>query len=70
MIAGIGVVAGLVLSLAFGRISVNFFSEMKMPGAIPFAVASLVILASAGIASAVPAARAARVNPSEALRSE
>ena len=70
MIAGIGVVAGLVLSLAFGRISTNFFSEMKMPGAIPFAVAALVILASAGIASAVPAARAARVNPSEALRSE
>jgi predicted permease len=70
MIAGIGVVAGLVLSLAFGRISVNFLSGMKMPGAIPFAVAAFVILASAGIASAVPAARAARVNPSEALRSE
>jgi putative ABC transport system permease protein len=69
-IAGIGVVAGLVLSLAFGRLSLNFFSEMKMPGAIPFAIAALVILASAGIASAVPAARAARVNPSEALRSE
>ena len=70
MIAAIGVAAGLVLSLAFGRISINFFSDMKMPGAIPFAIAAFVILASAGIASAVPAARAARVNPSEALRSE
>jgi ABC-type antimicrobial peptide transport system permease subunit len=70
MIAGIGVVAGLVLSLAFGRISTNFITEMKMPGVFSFVVAAFVILASAGIASAVPAARAARVNPSEALRSE
>jgi ABC-type antimicrobial peptide transport system permease subunit len=43
---------------------------MKSPGAITFAASALVILAAAVIVSAVPAARAARVNPSEALRSE
>ncbi len=69
-IAGLGVVAGLVLGLAFGRVAANFVSEMKSPGAITFAASALVILAAAVIVSAVPAARAARVNPSEALRSE
>jgi ABC-type antimicrobial peptide transport system permease subunit len=37
---------------------------------LPFTASALVILSAAVIASAVPAARAARVNAVEALRSE
>jgi predicted permease len=69
-IASLGVIAGLVLGIAFGRIAANLVSEMKSPGTISFAASAVVILAAAVVASAVPAAKAARVNPSEALRSE
>jgi ABC-type antimicrobial peptide transport system permease subunit len=41
-----------------------------MPGMLSFVASAFVILAAAVIASAVPAARAARVNAVEALRSE
>jgi ABC-type antimicrobial peptide transport system permease subunit len=43
---------------------------MQMPGALTLIASAVVILAAAVIASAVPAARAAKVNPVEALRSE
>jgi ABC-type antimicrobial peptide transport system permease subunit len=41
-----------------------------MPGLLSFSVSALIILAAAVIASAIPAARAARVNAVEALKSE
>jgi ABC-type antimicrobial peptide transport system permease subunit len=43
---------------------------MQMPGALTLIASAAVILAAAVIASAVPAARAAKVNPVEALRAE
>jgi ABC-type antimicrobial peptide transport system permease subunit len=43
---------------------------VQSPGILPLIASALVILAAAVIASAVPAARAAAVNPVEALRSE
>jgi ABC-type antimicrobial peptide transport system permease subunit len=45
-------------------------AEVHLPGILAFVVSAFVILAAAMIASAVPAARAARVNAVEALRSE
>ena len=44
--------------------------EVQIPGVVTFIVSALIILIAAIIASAVPAARAARVNPVEALRAE
>jgi ABC-type antimicrobial peptide transport system permease subunit len=41
-----------------------------MPSVLPVLVSALVLLAAAVIASAVPAARAARVDVIQALRSE
>jgi putative ABC transport system permease protein len=70
LIAGIGVASGIVVGLACARITINFFSEMQTPGIITFVLSGLIILCSAVVASAIPAARAARVNPVEALRSE
>src|SRR5271170_756312 len=69
-IAGIGVGAGMVFGIAFVRGIGRYVTEVHLPGVLSFVAAAFVILAAAVIASAVPAARAARVNAVEALRSE
>jgi putative ABC transport system permease protein len=43
---------------------------VHLPGALSLVGSAFVILAAAAIASAIPAARAARVNAVEALRAE
>jgi ABC-type antimicrobial peptide transport system permease subunit len=43
---------------------------MRMPGFVPVIASAVVLLAAAVIASVLPAARAARVDVMEALRSE
>ena len=48
----------------------QYVAAMHQPGALSFVASAVVILAAAVIASAVPAARAARVNAVEALRAE
>jgi putative ABC transport system permease protein len=69
-IAGIGVGVGVLFGFAFARGISRYVTEVHLPGMLSFVGAGLVILAAAVIASAVPAARAARVNAVEALRSE
>jgi predicted permease len=69
-IAGIGVGAGLVFGAVFARVIGRYTGEVHLPGLLTFAVSALVILAAAIVASAVPAARAARVNAVEALHAE
>jgi predicted permease len=70
VIASAGVVAGLVVGFALERTIGKFIGEVQLPGALPLIASAAVILAAAVIASALPAARAARVDPAEALRSE
>ena len=41
-----------------------------MPGAVPVVASAVVLLAAAVVASVLPAARAARVDVMQALRSE
>jgi predicted permease len=69
-IAGIGVGAGVVFGIVFARGIGRYVIEVHQPGLLTFLASAFVILAAAVIASAVPAARAARVNAVEALRSE
>jgi predicted permease len=69
-IAGIGVGAGVLFGIAFARVIGRWVGEVPMPGTLAFVASALVILAAAVIASAVPAARAARVNAVETLRAE
>jgi putative ABC transport system permease protein len=69
-IAGIGVAAGVVFGIAFARLVSRYVTEAHLPGLLTFVASAFVILAAAVIASAIPAARAARVNAVEALRSE
>jgi putative ABC transport system permease protein len=70
LMAGIGVAAGAVLGIAMTRLAASFISVIGQPGALALGLSAFVILAAAVIASAVPAARAARVNAVEALRAE
>jgi predicted permease len=67
-------VAGVVAGTAFGfvatRLAGAYFTDLKMPGALPVIVSAFVLLTAAVVASTLPAARAARVDVIQALRSE
>jgi ABC-type antimicrobial peptide transport system permease subunit len=70
VIAGIGVGTGVVVGFALARAIAKYVAEVQQPGALSIVASAIVILAAAVIASVAPAARAARVNVVEALRSE
>jgi ABC-type antimicrobial peptide transport system permease subunit len=70
IMAGVGVGAGALVGLVLARVAGKYIAVIHQPGAPIFIAAAIVILAAAIIASAVPAARAARVNAVEALRAE
>jgi putative ABC transport system permease protein len=69
-IASIGVTAGVIFGIVFARGIGRFVAQVHLPGMPALLLSAFVILAAAVIASAVPAARAARVNAVEALRAE
>ena len=70
VIVGAGILAGAAGGYAFSRIAVNYVGSVQMPGALPVLAAAAVLTAAAIVASLMPAARAARVNVLQALRSE
>ncbi len=69
-IAVAGVLAGGAFGLVLARLAGRYFLDVKMPGALPVFVSAFVLTAVAVIASMLPAARAARVDVMQALRSE
>src|SRR6266481_4793061 len=70
VMAAAGIVAGAVSGYALARLAGSYFLDMQMPSAAPVVASAVVLLAAAVVASALPAARAARINVTEALRSE
>jgi putative ABC transport system permease protein len=70
VMAGVGVAVGFVLGFVLSRVIGSYVTEIHHPGALVYLASAVFILAAAVIASAVPAARAARVNAVEALRAE
>jgi predicted permease len=70
MIAATGVATGFVVGFVLERALGGHFAELRLPGALTLLASAAVIFVAAVIASALPAARAARVHPAEALRSE
>jgi predicted permease len=70
VIAAAGVLAGAAFGFVLARLAGRYFLEVKMPGALPVFVSAFVLMAVAVIASVLPAARAARVDVMQALRSE
>ncbi|HTU45182.1 MAG TPA: ADOP family duplicated permease [Bryobacteraceae bacterium] len=65
-----GIIAGAVCGFALAKLAGSYFEDMRMPGAIPVVGSAVVLLAAAVVASVLPAARAARVDVMQALRSE
>src|SRR6202011_2154312 len=70
VMAAAGVIVGAAFGLVVARLAERYFPEMKMPGALPVFVSAFVLMTVAVIASVLPAARAARVDVMQALRSE
>jgi predicted permease len=70
VMAAVGVLAGAAFGLVVARVAGSYFGDLKMPGALPVIVSAFVLLGAAVIASMLPAARAARVDVMQALRSE
>jgi ABC-type antimicrobial peptide transport system permease subunit len=68
--ASIGVAVGVAAGWAGARVVASLLQQTQLPGLLPIAGAALVLLAAAVVASFVPAARAARVDVMQALRSE
>jgi ABC-type antimicrobial peptide transport system permease subunit len=70
VMAAAGVLAGAALGFALARLAARFLLEVRMPGAWTVFASALVLMTVAVIASMLPAARAARVDVMQALRSE
>ena len=70
IIAVAGVAAGAACGYALAKLAVSYFPDMRLPDAVPVAASAVVLLAAAVVASVLPAARAARVDVMQALRSD
>jgi predicted permease len=70
VMAVVGVGAGAAGGYLLARFAGSLFSDARMPSVLPVAGSAFILLAAAVIASALPAARAARVDVMEALRSD
>jgi putative ABC transport system permease protein len=70
VMAAAGVLAGAAFGFVLARLAGRYFLDLKMPGALPVAVSAFVLMTVAVVASVLPAARAARVDVMQALRSE
>jgi len=70
VMAGAGIVAGAACGYVLARLAGSHLLDMKMPSPLPVAASAFILLVAAVAASALPAARAARVDVIQALRSD
>jgi len=70
IMAGAGLLAGAAFGFAAARLAGHYLLEVQMPGALPVVLSAVVLVTIAVVASMVPAARAARVDVIQALRTE
>jgi putative ABC transport system permease protein len=70
VMAAAGIVAGAAGGYALARLAGSYFEVMRMPDAVAVAGSAVVLLGAAVVASVLPAARAARVDVMQALRSD
>jgi len=69
-VIGVGIVAGVALALASGRVIASLLFEMSPSDPVVLLMTATALGVVAGIAGFVPAIRAARINPVVALQSE
>jgi ABC-type antimicrobial peptide transport system permease subunit len=65
-----GLAVGLVSGYALAQLAGSYLPDLKMPGFLPVASSAFILLLAAVIGSVIPAARAARVDVLQALRTE
>ena len=70
VMATVGILAGAIGGLALARIIASYVQNVQLPGPLPVLAAAALLLVAAVVASMLPAARAARVDVMQALRSE
>jgi len=70
MMTGMGIVAGLAGALALTRVLGTLLYDVSATDIPTFATTTAVLAAAALLAALVPALRAARIDPVQALRSE
>jgi predicted permease len=70
LMAGGGVVAGAAGGYVLAKVANSYIHGMQLPSVLPVVGSAAVLLAAALVASLVPAARAARVDVMQALRSD
>ena len=68
--AALGVVAGALGGYSLARVIASVVQDIRMPGAVPVVASATILVVAAVVASLLPAARAARVDVMQALRSE
>ena len=69
-LVAVGIVIGLIAGLALTRLLENYLYEMKVMDPFAFTSTAILILFVALLACAIPARRAAKVDPMVALRYE
>jgi putative ABC transport system permease protein len=70
LMAAVGIAAGALFGYVLARLAASYFADMRMPSVIPVVASAAVLLFAAVVASFLPAARAARIDVIQALRSE
>jgi predicted permease len=70
VMAAAGILVGAVGGYVLARVAGSYLPDMKMPSPLPVVVSAVILLVAAVAASALPAARAARVDVIQALRAE
>ena len=70
IMAALGIAAGAGAGVLATRAAAGLIANAGTPGALPAIVAALVLIAAAALAALWPAARAARIDVLQALRSE
>jgi putative ABC transport system permease protein len=70
VMAAAGIVVGAVGGYILARLAGSYLLDMKMPSPLPVLASAFILLVAAVAASALPAARAARVDVIQALRAE
>ena len=69
-IVAVGIAAGVACGYAFAGVAASYLEGVRFPGALPVLAAAAILAVAAIVASLMPAARAARVDVLQALRSE